>query len=328
MVEKLTSNEKTILGRLESNARLSFSNIGKKTRKSQQRVSYTVNSLIKKGIVKNFYTLVDYSKLGVISFRVYFKISYVSQVKFKEFIEYLVSRDNTLWVATCGGDFDLICTFFASNASRFNKDLREIMAKFPEQIQGYTILTTIVIRRFERKYLLNTPTIFETVFIGGDREPDEIDEIDMQILDTLSEDARTSSVDIANKLSITPKTVISRIKKLEKREIIGGYKPSLNLQKMGYISILLLIRYHNITLDVENKLLNYLKIQSNVVRLVKTLGEWDLEIEIEVKSMRDFRKIEIELRQRFPTLIHEIRSVPVYENFKKNFFPRFLIEKS
>ena len=77
MAEKLSSNEKSILKQLESNGRMSFSKIAKNTRKSQQRVSYTVSSLMKKNIIKNFYTLVDYSKLDVISFRVYFRISYV-----------------------------------------------------------------------------------------------------------------------------------------------------------------------------------------------------------------------------------------------------------
>ena len=78
MAEKLSSNEKSILKQLESNGRMSFSKIAKNTRKSQQRVSYTVSSLMKKNIIKNFYTLVDYSKLDVISFRVYFRISYVN----------------------------------------------------------------------------------------------------------------------------------------------------------------------------------------------------------------------------------------------------------
>ncbi len=67
---------------------------------------------------------------------------------------------------------------------------------------------------------------------------------------------------------------------------------------------------------------------SNVIGIVKTLGEWDLEVDIEVKNMRDFRKIGIEIRQKFATLIHETRIIPLFETLKKNFFPRFLIEKS
>lgn len=327
MTEKLTVNEKSILRQMESNARMSFSQIAKKTRKSQQRVSYTVNSLIKKEIIKNFYTLIDYSKLGGISFRVYFKISYISQDIFKEFVEFLVSRQDTAWVSSCGGGYDIICTFFALNPSQFNKNLKKIMSEFPKLIQDYTILTTIVIRKFEREYILNNSHFSREVFIGGDREKKAIDEINMHILDLISENARINSVEIADKLGITPKTAIIRIKKLQDEETIVGYRPLLNLQKIEYVSNLLLIRYHNITVELENRLINYLKMLPNVVGIVKTLGEWDIEIEMEVKNTKDFRKIEIELRQKFSSLIHKIRSIPIYDTYKKTFFPKFLIDK-
>ena len=42
----------------------------------------------------------------------------------------------------------------------------------------------------------------------------------------------------------------------------------------------------------------------------------------------DFRKVEMEIRQRFAALIQEIESVPVYRTYKINYFPRFLIEKT
>ncbi len=323
----LTPNEKSILRQLESDSRMSFSKIAKKTRKSQQRVSYNVNSLIKKGVIKNFYTLIDYSKLGVISFRVYFKISYVSQARFREFVDFLRLQADTAWISSCGGDYDIICTFFASNPSQFNKKLRKVMAEFPKLIKDYTILTTIVIRNFEREYLLSGANIPKEVIIGGDRKPEIIDDTDMHILNLICDNARINSVELANKLSLTPRTVIKRIKDLRERKIIIGFRPLLNLQKIGYISTLLLIRYHNMTVELERKLVNYLKIHLNIVGVVKTLGEWDLEIEIEVKSRHIFRKIEIEIREKFTSLIHEIRSVPLYGVFKKIFFPKFLVER-
>ena len=323
---KLSNNEVSVLRQLESDGRIPFSKIGKKTRKSQQRVSYTVNSLINKEVIKNFYTLIDYSKLGVLSFRVYFKINYLSGEKFKELIKHLMYLTNTGWIATCEGDFDLICTFFAFNPSQFNKNLRKVMAKFPDQIRDHTVLTTIVIRNFEREYLVNTPNIPKEAIIGGDRKPEQVDDTDMQILSLISDDARVSSVELGSKLSLTPKTVITRLKKLEEKRVIRGYRPLLDLNKTGHTLILLLIKYHNITLGVENKLINYLKLHPNVLGIVKTLGEWDLEIEIEVKNMRDFRKIGIEIRQKFTTMIQQTRSIPLDETFKKSFFPKFLIE--
>jgi DNA-binding Lrp family transcriptional regulator len=326
-VNELKSVERSILRELELNSRTSFSSFGKKIRKSQQQISYTVNSLKDAGVIQNFYTTIDYSRLNVLQFRVYFKVNYIGENELKELIDYLVEDPYTAWICSCGGRYDLICTFFALNPSKFNKTLRNVMQKFPNQIKNYTILTTIVMRKFGRKYLFKNPSILPARVIGGDREPGEVDEIDMLILDKLSVDARKSCVDLSNELKITPKTVINRIKKLQKNKIIRGFSPLLDLRKKGMISTFLVIRYHNISSEVEEGLINYLKVHKNVINVVKTLGEWDVEIEIETNDWKELRRIEMEIRQKFALLIQQIESIPFYKSYKKNFFPKFLVEK-
>jgi len=319
--------EKLILSILDLNARMPFSRFGSRIKKSQQQISYTVNSLKERGILRQFYTLIDYSKLDVLNFRVYFKVSYISEKKLDELIAYLLSESHTSWIAACGGRYDLICTFLASNPSQFNKMLRGIMEKFPEQIKNYTVLTTIVIRVFGRKYMLRNTALISEIIIGGDREPEDIDQTDMRILSELAEDARENSVKISNKLSLAPKTIINRIKRLQERKIIHGFRPLLNLQKAGYYSTLLAIRYHNISSELENELINYLKIHPYVISVVKTLGEWDIEIEIEADDEKEIRKVEVKIRQRFALLIKQIDNIPLYQSYKKTFFPRFLIQE-
>ena len=163
------------------------------------------------------------------------------------------------------------------------------------------------------------------IIYGGDREPEEVDEVDMKILSELSENARMSSVKLGNDLSLTPKTIIQRIKKLEKKQIIVGFKPLLNPRKMGHLSALLMIRYHNVSPNLEAELISYLKAHPNVVSIAKTLGEWDIEIQIEVGETVELRKIEMEIRQKFALLIQEIESIPLYHTYKNNFFPKFLL---
>ena len=144
-------------------------------------------------------------------------INYISNTDFKSLIGALISKNDTSWIASCGGEYDLICTFFASNPSQFNKKLKEFISRFPKIIHTYEILTTAVIREHERDYLLPTNSISKEIILGGDREPESLDEYDMEILNTVSENARITSVEIAKKINLTPKTVISSIKNLEKK---------------------------------------------------------------------------------------------------------------
>ena len=255
--KQLTGTEQSIIKQLELDARTPLSKIGKKVRMSQQRISYTVDALIKKEIINEFYTLIDYSKLNVLNFRVYFKVSYTTQEKFKELINYLKQKKSTSWIATCGGRYDLICTFFAYNPSSFNKTLKEIMRKFPKQLENYVVLTTVVSKSFGRKYLFQNPTnIPKEIIIGGDRKPEELDNIDLESLNLIAENARMSAVEIANKLELTPKTIIKRIKKLIEINIIKGFRPALNARETNYKVFLLTIKSHNVVPEIEDKLLN------------------------------------------------------------------------
>ncbi|MBU0536714.1 MAG: Lrp/AsnC family transcriptional regulator [Nanoarchaeota archaeon] len=322
----LRKAEKLILSRLELDSRVPFSRFARKIGKSQQVISYTVTSMIERKVIRKFYTIIDYSKLDILNFRVYFKVSYINKEKIEELVEFLVSETHTSWIATCGGRYDIICTFMALNPSQFNKTLRNIMQRFPEQLQNYIVLTTVVNRIFGRKYLFKNASIIPEIIVGGDRRPEKIDALDMEILDEIAEDARKNSVAISSKVDLTSKSVIERIKKLQERLIIRGFRPLLDLRKMGYLSNILLIKYHNISVDMETDLIEFLKAHPNIASIVKTLGEWDIEIYLETPDQEGFRKVEMEIRQRFAALIQEIESVPLYKTHKVNYFPKFLIK--
>ncbi|MBW2988756.1 Lrp/AsnC family transcriptional regulator [Candidatus Woesearchaeota archaeon] len=324
---RLTPTEQSVIRQLEKNSRYPFSKIGKRSRMSQQRVSYTVESLIRKKIIERFYALIDYSKFDVLHFRVYFKVSYTNEQDFKELVRYLKDDPSTSWVSGCGGRYDLICTFFAMNPSSFNKALKGILREFPNQLDNYTILTSIVLIHFGRKYLFSSsaPTPPQEI-IGGDRKPELIQAIDLEILSLIAENARMAAVEIGNKLGLTAKTVIKRINDLVERKIIRGFRPSLDISKTEKSAFIIAIKTHNVIPEIEDKLVDYLRVHPNVVAVVKTLGEWDLEIQIEVSALQIYRKIELEIRQRFKSLIRSIERIPLYgESYKLNFFPGFLL---
>ncbi|MBT3408871.1 Lrp/AsnC family transcriptional regulator [Candidatus Woesearchaeota archaeon] len=321
---KITKLERQILSHLESNSRLPFTRIASRSKKSQQMISYKVNSLINQSIIQNFYSLIDYSRLNVICFWVFFRLSYIQKGKVDDLIKTLMKSKHISIVSTCGGKFDLMCSFLSRNASEFNKMLKEIMFKYPKQLKNYTVLTAIVNRDFGRKYLLGSYYKTNEVIYGGDRLPEKFDELDYKILKTLSGNARVSSGVLAKKLVVGAKTILSRIKKLEDREIILGYKPKLNLSFLNYSSMLVLLNYHNISRDIEDDLVNYLKNHPNIIGITKTLGKWDIIIKVEAAKRTELRKIEMDLRERFALLIKEVELIPIYNEYIENYFPEFV----
>ena len=327
MIKKISHTEEKILRELEKDSRVHFTQIGKKLRRSQQQISNSIITLANRGVVKGFYPIIDYSILDTISFCVYFKVNYSSNEIFNRLIKTLIKNSHTSYIATCTGRFDLICTFLAQNPSQFNKVLHEIIEKYPDELPYYNVLTRIVSRYFGRKYLFKSISYPKEIIFGGDREPKILDTFDLNVLNEISEDARKSTVVIANTFSVTPKTVISHIKKLEKKGLIAGYKVILDPRLYKFSPRKILIKYHNISSVLEEKLIRFLKFHPNVTALSKTLGEWDIEIEIETKNTEEFRIFEIELRQKFIALIQTIESFSIYETLKINHFPRFLLHQ-
>ena len=61
-----------------------------------------------------------------------------------------------------------------------------------------------------------------------------LDETDVKVLKALTLDARLSSRQIAKQCGVSIGTVLSRIKKMEKKGIIKGYSALLEHEKLGY----------------------------------------------------------------------------------------------
>ena len=62
----------------------------------------------------------------------------------------------------------------------------------------------------------------------------ELDDLDLDILRSLNDNARKSFRDIAKELHISLTTVSNRVKAMERAEVIQGYIPVLDATKLGY----------------------------------------------------------------------------------------------
>lgn len=61
-----------------------------------------------------------------------------------------------------------------------------------------------------------------------------VDDLDLKILREFIRDSRTSYRNIAKKLGIAPGTVLSRIRRMEKNNVLKKYTVSVDYEKLGY----------------------------------------------------------------------------------------------
>jgi DNA-binding Lrp family transcriptional regulator len=101
----------------------------------------------------------------------------------------------------------------------------------------------------------------------------KIDDLDIDILRSLNENARKSFRDIAKELHISLTTVSNRVKALERSGVIQGYIPVLDATKLGYdIMVVIGIKViHGKIVETERDLAK----EDGVFAVFDSTGEWD-----------------------------------------------------
>ena len=323
MPVKLDLKDKKILYELDINSRRSNSEIAKKVGISKQVAGFRIKRLVKEKVITKFYTVIDISKLGFAVHKNFLRLQNVSREKEEELINYLKSHQNVVWLASCDGKFDLAFGTWAKDMEYLDKTLKELNKKFGEYVSERQIATIIRGEYFVRDYLINKkePSQYRESFFGAVPSPAKIDKTDWQILLELGKSSRTTAVEIAEKIKISADAIGDRIKKLEKTGIIKHYNIVPNEPKYPFLHYKVLIRLANIPEEKEKSLIEYCRINPNIVYTVKSLGPWEFEIDIEVEDNEKFREIMMDIKTKFKNIIKDYSALHIYQVHKYNFCP-------
>lgn len=137
----------------------------------------------------------------------------------------------------------------------------------------------------------------------------KLDLKDTTILEMLENNARTTYTDIAKKLKVTEAAIRKRVKKLEEKEVILGYKATVNYKKLGFSN--------KVIMGVDTKPKDYFKVISILkdVTYIKNLttssGDHMIMFEVWVKNMDELNSYLEEINniegvtESCPSIIHE-----------------------
>jgi DNA-binding Lrp family transcriptional regulator len=134
------------------------------------------------------------------------------------------------------------------------------------------------------------------IFIKINIEKISMDEIDSKILNRLLIDARSSYRKIAFELGISPPTVLNRISKLEREDIIKSYSAIIDHAKIGFdlTAVIEVTAIKNKILEVQRHISKF----SNVCAVYDITGLTDLVIIAKFKNrsaLSDFVKNDLSL---------------------------------
>lgn len=145
----------------------------------------------------------------------------------------------------------------------------------------------------------------------------KLDQKDKKILEILNLDARASIAKISRKTGIQRDSVLYRINKMKKHNVIRYFHTVLNptVLKHPIFSFVNFVLY-NLSNKDEKALKGFLTAHPNVVYVAKTTGKWDFTINIAARDLNHFDEIMRDIRMKFSSIIKDYETASIIEEYK------------
>lgn len=321
---KLDKKDWKLLAELDMNSRQTYQQLSKKIGLSKDAIKYRISRLQNEGIIQQVHTVIDVGKLGYISFRLYIKFLNATPEKEKEMLEYFKQKKEVVWLVSIDGEYDIGMWILVKKVSEMNLLWKEFLEKYHNYVERRSLTIFTKVSYFPRAYLIGKEkNDAEYIFITEPQTDTNkyIDEKDIAILKLLASNSRKSVVEISQKTGLTPKTVAVRIRNMEKKSVIVGYRTLFDLEKLGYQYFKIHINLQNAERKDIQRFRTYVKQHPNIIYDNEVLGGDDLEIEIQVKTLEDFRALIMDIKKQFSHIIRSYKHMTFYKEHKSVFVP-------
>ncbi len=321
---KKTQNDLIVLA--SENSRYKLKALAKILSKSPQRIKYNLKQLLSPPsiILNHPHCIFDYSYFGLILFRVYFKNSFISEKEKQKILGILNDNQYITAIYELSGEFDLVIELAAHNPSRINKELKNL-AEYLPALNDYKLVLNIVTHLYPRNYLLEkfqlSSEFEKQLIIGGDRQQVSFNKNELSIMKNLLDNPNIRLSSLAKSSGINIKTAISILNSLKKKKIIKGFKQALNNESLGIEKTRLFLKLHNLSKEREDELLDFFLETKEITQINKTVGDWDMEVDLESLSKPRIKLLINNLRENFKDIIANFNREEFNEYYKKTYLP-------
>ena len=317
--------DRKILSELDMDARQPLSALAKKVGLSREVVQYRIRQLEKKKIITGYVTVLDTSRLGLIYCRILFKFRKMPASKEKEFLSYCMSSDAISWIILGEGKWDIVLVALAKDLQSIGQLTDEINSNFGIFLQNPYVTIAYEVHEFKHNYLYPKFDDRELV-LGRSSQVAKLDLQDMKLLSLLSSKARYPLISLSKKVSMDPRTVNQRIKKLLGEKVILGFRALINASLLGYDFYKIFLTLHGY--DTKSKLISYLRFHPSVIYLTVPMGMHSLEFEAMVKNANELHSILHELKREFGEIIIDYDTYFTYETRLVGYLPKSLMKSN
>ena len=311
---QLDALDRKLLYELDLNSRQSFSDLARKVRQGRDRVEYRVERLVKEKVIRGFTTSVNLYRLGLTIYKTYLRLRN-NRERMVDFLTYLKRQPNVYRLALYDGGWDINIVMVARTPRDHYDSHVKLLSQFHDIVLDYGMYTIIDVHWFPKGYFVNKAG--SPALTGGKPENYQIDQLEYDILKAIAVQSRTSVVNLAEKLNSTPAIIKYRIEKLEEEGIIVRYRLNIDHSRLGMLYFKTQLFLADYQQKHIKKFYDFCFNEPRITCFIEQLGECSVEIELEVDTLEQYHDIIDRIREEFPTLIQNFRSMLISDEYFK-----------
>ncbi|VVB58817.1 putative HTH-type transcriptional regulator [Candidatus Anstonella stagnisolia] len=322
---KLDEKDRKILLELETDARQSSAQIARKAKVSAQVVNYRIRQYLKGGIIRKFFAIPLFDKLGIGTYRIYLQFFATSPKTEQEMVEYIRDKMPCQWIGLCDGRWDVIARISAHDTFEFNATMDRFLEHYGKYVREKEVTRQLRHTWWPSTYGLTqkqrakSPLHEVPTSVGVVKH----DAIDLRILGILSENARMPTVEIAGKVKLSADAVHYRIKRLMREGVITQVKSYFDREKLGYQHNQIFMRLYPEQKGIK-RLISFLNEFPECFFISSMVGAWDMQFGIDAKNSVEFHELFGRIKKEFPDVIREYETLIVYKEYSPNPFAHFV----
>lgn len=315
---KVDVKDRKLIGLLAENSRMPLTKMCKAVMLSRDAVDYRMKRLAQKGVLLNCVPVVNWRALGFNTFHAFMVVDESYKSKITNLVSDLKKHPNTVSVLEYSDRWDLEWTLIAKNVVEYDEVTSEIVHKYYDVIlerDSLEVIKHYIALDMPYSFYNGKKKIF-SAYKGA-----AIDRKDLEIINVLAKDSRTSTYSIGEKVKLSPDAVTLRMRKMETQGIIRNYTSIFNLSKLGYHLYTFVIQVKELTPVEEKKFESFISNHPYVIRAVKTMGIWDILLYITATTPKMFHTTVKELKDHFSSVMRIYQTWVAYKEHCYNTFP-------
>ncbi len=288
--------DRRILHTLDVSPLSTLSQVAKRLRIGSDLVEYRMKRFIAQGVICRFTPFVNPAALGFGIYKTYIRHRFPKQ-ELKVLLKRLDQHERLHWLIEGYGRWDLLFSLNARSFGEYQRLYDQLIGELGQYILDQGVYPIVGIDRFPKNYLLGQGS--GGSYWSSDEDVPLVDDFERRFLSALSEDARSSDVNLAKVLKTTPAVVSYRREKLENSRAIVGYRMQLDYSRLGMVVVKVFLELKSYNPKVRAEIRDFCRDEPTVTCFVQQLGNYPIELELEVEGYEQFAALLDKILDRF-----------------------------